>query len=87
MGFNPTGTLISTPTLVGSKHLTWSLPFPEPMTLEQEGALLNWHCLGLNKQCSHQNGFHNNTNGKEEEGTPLQHTHSQLSGEKKRLRC
>ena len=47
-------------------------PLPEPVALEEEGAVLNGHRLGLHKQQSHQDCLHNHTDGKEQEGAPLQ---------------
>ena len=44
---------------------------PESVPLEEEGAVLNGHRLGLHKQQPHQNGLHNHTASKEEEGAPL----------------
>ena len=46
-------------------------PLPEPVLLEEEGAVLNGNALGLHKQQGHQDGLHNHTACKEEEGAPL----------------
>ena len=44
------------------------------MLLEEEGAVLNGNTLGLHKQQGYQNGLHNHTACKEEEGAPLHRT-------------
>lgn len=54
------------------KGMLCGVPFPEPMLLEDEGALLQRYMLGLHKEEAHKYGHHNNTNRKEEESRPLQ---------------
>ena len=54
-------------------------PFPEPVLLEQEGAILNGNSFGLHKQQGHQHCLHNHTACKEEECAPLQSEINQLT--------
>ena len=49
-------------------------PLPEPVALEEEGAVLNGNRLGLHKQRRHQDCLHNHTDGKEQERPPLHHS-------------
>ncbi len=48
-------------------------PLPEPVLLEYEGALLQGNPLGLHKEEAHKYCHADHTDGKEEEGCPLQH--------------
>ena len=48
-------------------------PLPEPVLLEYEGALLQRHSLGLHEEEAHERRHADHTDGKEEEGCPLQH--------------
>ena len=51
---------------------TSSLPLPEPVSLENEGAFLKRHTLGLYKEEAHKGSHHCHANGEEKESCPLQ---------------
>lgn len=53
-------------------HYVMHSPLPEPVPLEDEGALLQGHSLGLHKEEAHKYGHADHTYGKEQEGCPLQ---------------
>lgn len=67
-------------TITASRHQLSSIPLPEPVFLENEGALLQGHMLGLDEEEKHEDGHHNDARRKEEEGCPLHKPSRSMSG-------